>query len=81
MHSHMWLHRVKIEVLVEVLTLHIQNVHDLKFHFIKFSLKSDDGVKSYSRFAPTLCNFCYCFLPFMAITNQLKKTFLLGFQF
>jgi len=53
----MWLHRVKIEVLVEVLTLHIQNVHDPKFHFIKFSLKSDDGVKGHSRFAPALCNF------------------------
>ena len=75
-HSYMWLHRVKVKVLVAVLTLHIQNVHDLKFHFIKFSLKSDDGVKSYSRFAPTLCNFRYCFLPFMAITNQLKKNFL-----
>ena len=77
----MWLNRVEMTVLVEVCTLRIQKVHDLKFHFIKLSLKSNNGAKIYSRFAPTLFNFCYCFLPFMVITNEFKKNVLLRFQF
>ena len=64
-----WLNRVEMEILVEIHTLQIQKVHNLKFYFVKFALKSDDRVKSYSVFASTLCNFCYCFLPFMVITD------------
>ena len=64
-----WLNRVEMEILVEIHTLQIQKVHNLKFYLVKFALKSDNGVKSYLVFASTLCNFCYCFLPFMVITN------------